>query len=348
VQANTIQKPIVFFREGNEVTTSEAQTRSTQSTKKLHVQLKQHEQLAVVEQTPKSASQGIEEVSGGAMWKCVDEEGQALEEGDFIRVGRHKFTVLQIFLTGEPQIPRLDAGGEDDDPVAVTQCVAVPRSTTSDSPLSSPSSSARCRICLGEMGEEGDEELGPMIQAPCLCKGSNGRVHMKCIGDWLAMRRGIRREGDNLSFDFKPPSCEICKTEYPVMIRIGDGEDARDVPMISLPEISPPFIVFDQPSSSGERKRFVFVPSEVEQVFNIGRGHQCQMRISDVSVSRVHSFVSFAEGAFVLRDNGAKFQTCIRPKGQQVLDGEKTLKVQMGRTVLQVALLEHGFNVSML
>merc|ERR1712048_886818 len=62
-------------------------------------------------------------------------------------------------------------------------------------------------------------------------------------------------------------------------------------------------------------------------------------RVHDVSVSRVHALVSFDGNAFIVKDNGSKFQTLIRPQEQQLLDGERALRVQMGRTVFQMALL---------
>ena len=48
-----------------------------------------------------------------------------------------------------------------------------------------------CRICL--------EEEGPFVH-PCLCKGSSGYVHSKCLAQWVEQS--------------KKTHCEICKHEY--------------------------------------------------------------------------------------------------------------------------------------
>ena len=48
-----------------------------------------------------------------------------------------------------------------------------------------------CRICL--------EEEGPFVH-PCLCKGSSGDVHAKCLSKWVE--------------ESEKTHCEICKHEY--------------------------------------------------------------------------------------------------------------------------------------
>ncbi len=43
--------------------------------------------------------------------------------------------------------------------------------------------------------------------------------------------------------------------------------------------------------------------------FKIGRGHECDVRINDISVSRLHARIRYREGSFYLSDNVAKFGT---------------------------------------
>lgn len=43
----------------------------------------------------------------------------------------------------------------------------------------------------------------------------------------------------------------------------------------------------------------------------MGRGHACDMRINDISVSRVHSIIQFQDNQFRIFDNDSKFGTLI-------------------------------------
>ena len=47
-------------------------------------------------------------------------------------------------------------------------------------------------------------------------------------------------------------------------------------------------------------------------VLKFGRGHDTDIRISDISVSRVHGFIKYQNGNFVLDDNKSKFGTLVR------------------------------------
>ncbi len=47
-------------------------------------------------------------------------------------------------------------------------------------------------------------------------------------------------------------------------------------------------------------------------MIKVGRGHDCQVRITDISVSRLHAFFrKSTRGDFLLEDNGSKFGTLI-------------------------------------
>lgn len=43
-----------------------------------------------------------------------------------------------------------------------------------------------------------------------------------------------------------------------------------------------------------------------------GRGHQCDIRISDISVSRLHAFIKYEDGNFIIIDNNSKFGTLVK------------------------------------
>jgi pSer/pThr/pTyr-binding forkhead associated (FHA) protein len=48
-------------------------------------------------------------------------------------------------------------------------------------------------------------------------------------------------------------------------------------------------------------------------MIKVGRGHDCQVRVTDISVSRLHAFFrKSSEGFFLLEDNASKFGTLIQ------------------------------------
>ena len=72
--------------------------------------------------------------------------------------------------------------------------------------------------------------------------------------------------------------------------------------------------------------------------FNLkGRGHLCDVRSSDISVSRLHAFINYENGKFYLKDNSSKFGTLVL-LNHPINISEEKIAVQIGRTVLTFAL----------
>lgn len=56
------------------------------------------------------------------------------------------------------------------------------------------------------------------------------------------------------------------------------------------------------------------------QVLKLGRGHDSDVRIADVSISRCHAMIRFNQGNFVLEDNDSKFGTLVALKKPRLLE----------------------------
>ena len=52
-------------------------------------------------------------------------------------------------------------------------------------------------------------------------------------------------------------------------------------------------------------------PSIFSNQFKLGRGHDSDLRINDISVSRCHAFIKFDNNKFYLSDNMSKFGTLV-------------------------------------
>jgi pSer/pThr/pTyr-binding forkhead associated (FHA) protein len=69
----------------------------------------------------------------------------------------------------------------------------------------------------------------------------------------------------------------------------------------------------------------------------MGRGHQCDLRISDISVSRVHALLKYKDGRFLVFDNESKFGTLIYLNRNYQIQNDKAA-IQIGRTVFTFVL----------
>ena len=48
----------------------------------------------------------------------------------------------------------------------------------------------------------------------------------------------------------------------------------------------------------------------------LGRGHQCEIRVTDISVSRTHSEIRYEKGKFYVKDLKSKFGTLVKFREQ--------------------------------
>ena len=71
------------------------------------------------------------------------------------------------------------------------------------------------------------------------------------------------------------------------------------------------------------------MPDQEKKMFKLGRGHESDVRVSDISVSRCHALVKYNEqnGRFYLEDNLSKFGTLVLAKGEIELEPEMTKAV---------------------
>ena len=265
------------------------------------------------------------------LWLVVRELGKyTLSEGDVIKLGRFKLRVKQMISDrlGEAVRPDLSFEGGSCGSVAPPEADGMP-----------------CRICLLE-GSGRDED--PLIEA-CSCRGSIQYVHLGCLRYWINGRLALA-EGAKYTYLFAQLSCELCKSSYPNSVRLSDG--ISTIPLVPMPETKAPFIILENmmraEGSGQEMPRGMYVISLAgKNLLRLGRGHESDVRIADVSISRWHATVSFTEdGRFVIEDHNSKFGTLVGMRRPRLLDLTRgargseggqppPLTVQSGRTVFR-------------
>jgi len=65
-------------------------------------------------------------------------------------------------------------------------------------------------------------------------------------------------------------------------------------------------------SACQKSKSVLMVKNVPEEGIKLGRGHECEIRITDISVSRNHALIKFIGNSFIVFDNKSKFGTLIK------------------------------------
>jgi len=75
---------------------------------------------------------------------------------------------------------------------------------------------------------------------------------------------------------------------------------------------------------------------EAEEI-KLGRGHDADVRVTDISVSRLHAMIKKTpKGHFYIEDNESKFGTLVLIKNPILLSYNNPNFIQAGRTMLEV------------
>jgi pSer/pThr/pTyr-binding forkhead associated (FHA) protein len=75
---------------------------------------------------------------------------------------------------------------------------------------------------------------------------------------------------------------------------------------------------------------------EDNEHYILGRGHESDVRISDISVSRSHAKICMRDKKFYLEDSGSKFGTLVLAKDDLEINANQQI-LQIGRTLISTA-----------
>lgn len=73
-----------------------------------------------------------------------------------------------------------------------------------------------------------------------------------------------------------------------------------------------------------------------KEQLRLGRGREADVKLGDISVSRLHALITLTPKGFVLQDNGSKFGTLLlMPPEPQKIPVDSGLCLQIGKTTLK-------------
>jgi len=82
------------------------------------------------------------------------------------------------------------------------------------------------------------------------------------------------------------------------------------------------YLIMESVKSAPAKVIHVFYLNKSSE-FRIGRSVDTDMKIADISVSRVHSYIKVKDGKLYIEDNGAKFGTLVKVRDPiEVLQNE--------------------------
>lgn len=138
----------------------------------------------------------------------------------------------------------------------------------------------------------------------------------------------MKEYGENVtSYFWKKFECEICKASYPYIFKSKDR-------LFKLIDINPPkentnYIIMESQPLDKNTSRMIHMlcVTENKREFKLGRGHESEVRISDISVSRCHALIKYKEDGFYIEDNNSKFGTIVLLRDKLKLSEDSTVAV---------------------
>mmetsp|Transcript_31505 Transcript_31505/g.31213 ORF Transcript_31505/g.31213 Transcript_31505/m.31213 type:complete len:146 (+) Transcript_31505:602-1039(+) len=129
--------------------------------------------------------------------------------------------------------------------------------------------------------------------------------------------------------------CELCKNPYPASIKVGRKVYA----IFTAGDIQTPYFMLESMSRDSNNHRMLYLVSFTNKCsITLGRGHDSDLRVSDISVSRCHAVIKYMNGIFILEDKASKFGTLVMLQEPYRIEAEDELVLQVGRTVLEASL----------
>jgi predicted component of type VI protein secretion system len=156
------------------------------------------------------------------------------------------------------------------------------------------------------------------------------------LKEWIKTKRQSRESANVCSYYWKAFECEICKTSYPYVFK-ANGHKYCLIDSKDLTSSYTNYIILESLNLEKNTSRMVHIisPDALKSAFKIGRGHDSDIRVNDISVSRCHAAIKFSNNSFYLQDEKSKFGTLVLIKSQLHLHTKHTqLSVQVGRSVV--------------
>lgn len=159
-----------------------------------------------------------------------------------------------------------------------------------------------CRICLGD-----EEDQDNDLICPCKCSGTMQYIHNECLREWLNGKKLVYNGERVKSFFWKALECELCKTPFEHKMK------SRLFNIMDFEKPESEYMIMESVKSAPAKVIHIFYLDKTND-FKVGRSVDTDMKIADISVSRLHSYIRIRNGELHIEDNGSKFGTLVKVK----------------------------------
>ena len=208
--------------------------------------------------------------------------------------------------------------------------------------IKNPEEKNQCKICYSE---ETDPINNPMVHL-CNCKGGLNFAHFDCIKQWMKTKLQLRENSKKTVKSYFIPkfNCEICKVPYPYKFKLSNRNEVFELIDIERPKEN--YIILeslDHIKENNENNKFIHVIKLInEEDITLGRSDHADIKINDISVSRIHARLNFnfQEKSLLINDMRSKFGTLVLIRGNFELNKGENLMIQTGRTLFNTEVIK--------
>lgn len=253
-----------------------------------------------------------------------------LKEGDIIKIGRIAIRIKSIKFKKNSK-NSTDLGGKNN-----SKEIKIEKNIIKKKSSNAPQQIKTCRICYLE-----EETSDNPLVCPCICSGSMKYIHLKCLKKWINTSVFILMENSQFCniYQYREAKCELCKTEFPEYI-MHKGEKFE---IFDFYNDFNNCLILESLTMDRNKNKYLYITNlDVENnKINIGRGHDSNVVLNDISVSRVHSILHINKNnkKISISDNNSKFGTLILVQAKNIILGlDLKLHIQIGRSYLEFLL----------
>lgn len=127
-------------------------------------------------------------------------------------------------------------------------------------------------------------------------------IHQSCLKGWIDSKKITQTKNNVTTYLWKAFECELCKMTYDEVLQEKYGLLQYDNPYSQ-------YMILEGINMNNSKSVYVINIENEKEEIKIGRGHNSDIRISDISVSRTHATITKAKDGFILKDNNSKFGT---------------------------------------
>ena len=270
--------------------------------------------------------------------------GYQLNEGDIIKIGRYKVKIRRINLININNDDNISNKNENNNIINDNirskdndNKIIINNLNNNKNKKKNNDPDKQCRICFSS-----DEKMSPLI-SPCSCIGSSKYIHLLCLQKWLQSKIQLdyKEKNNNLisEYRYQPVQCEICKEYMPDFIKKNSHLYEICDYHSNSEKGNQNYFTLETIGSLKNHEKFIFhiiiKPKNPISIINIGRSEECDIKLSDNTISRFHSVITVYNNKIYIKDLSSKFGTGIllQNKNFQICD-ENLISLQLGRSLL--------------